>query len=94
MIPPVEVRRIPRMGDLLEMKRSGLDPGRRTNQSFGYECRRRRSTRCRERHQATRQSSNEKPFASCPLLTEQERYPDRQGARRLGQLSEELGQTV
>src|SRR4051794_13736942 len=40
---------------------SGLDPGRRTNQSFGYECRRRESTRCREQHHATRQNSNKKP---------------------------------
>jgi len=29
---------------------SGLDPGRRTNHSFGCESRRRESTRCRERH--------------------------------------------
>src|SRR5215207_1419549 len=41
----------------------GLDPGRRTNHRFGCESRRRESTRCRERHRATRQNSNEKPFA-------------------------------
>src|SRR5829696_5378522 len=52
------------------LKLSGLDPGRRTNHSFGYECRRRESTRCRERHQATRQNSNEKLSAlSAPHRT-------------------------
>ncbi len=51
-------------------KLSGLDPGRRTHQSFGCECRLRRSTMCREQHQATRQSSNEKPSAlSAPRQT-------------------------
>ncbi len=30
----------------------------------------------------------------CPVLAEQERRPDSQGAWRLGQLSEELGQAV
>jgi hypothetical protein len=48
----------------------GLDPSRRTNQSFGCERRRKESTRCRERHQASRQSSNERPFAlSAPRQT-------------------------
>src|SRR5215212_1757566 len=46
------------------METHGLAPGRRTNQSFGYECRRRESTPCREQHHATRRNSNERPSAS------------------------------
>src|SRR3712207_7766686 len=67
------------------MASTGLDPGRWTHQSFGCECRRRGSTRCREQHQATRQSSNEKPSAlSAPHRTGA--LPrDSQGAWRLGQ---------
>ena len=44
----------------------------------------------REQHHATRHSSKEKPSTLCPLLPEQERCPDRQGAWRLRQLSAEL----
>jgi transposase-like protein len=44
---------------------TGLDPGRRTNKSFGWKRRRRRSTKCREHHRATHQSSNEKPRPPC-----------------------------
>jgi transposase len=40
---------------MLRGARHGLDPGWRTDESFGCECRQRESTRCREQHQATRQ---------------------------------------
>ncbi len=48
----------------------GLDPGRRTHQSFGRECRPKESKRCREQHHAIHQSSEQRPFASsAPLQT-------------------------
>ena len=46
----------------------GLDPGRRTHQSFGCNSRRRESLRCREQHRAIHRSSKRRPFASCALL--------------------------
>jgi hypothetical protein len=48
----------------------GLDPDRRTNQSFGCERRRRESTKCREQHQVTRRNLSGKPSAlSAPRRT-------------------------
>jgi hypothetical protein len=41
-------------------KDSGLDPGGRTDQSFGYRVRRRRSKGCREQHHAIHQSSEQR----------------------------------
>jgi RNA-directed DNA polymerase len=38
----------------------GLDPGGRTDQSFGYRVRRRRSKGCREQHHAIHQSSEQR----------------------------------
>ena len=49
---------------------TGLDPGWRTNESFGWKRRQRRSTKCREQHLATRQSSDKKLSAlSVPRQT-------------------------
>lgn len=47
-----------------QLKVTGLDPGRRTHQSFGCERQRRESKRCREQHPAIHQSSRQRPFAS------------------------------
>ena len=41
-------------------QRRGLDPGGRTDQSFGYRVRRRRSKGCREQHHAIHQSSEQR----------------------------------
>jgi hypothetical protein len=45
---------------LRSRERSGLDPGRRTDQSFGYRVRRRRSKGCREQHHAIHRSSEQR----------------------------------
>ena|SRR5215204_6661659 len=61
---------------------TGLDPGWRTNESFGWKRRRRRSTKCREQHRATHQSSNEKPPPPCVRASPK---------RSVAQIARELG---
>jgi hypothetical protein len=47
----------------------GLDPVRRTHQSFGCERQRREFQRCQEQHPAIHRSSRQRPFASSALQT-------------------------
>ncbi len=69
---------------------NGLDPGWQTDESFGCQRRRRISTRCDAGSNTELPASIQtRSCTPCPILTEQDRPPDSQGAWRLGQLVEE-----